>query len=277
MQIFEITKKYERQILFTVFIFGIIGIFWSFLADFGIGESGYNFLGKTKKITLSPEEPVTQTFTAHENNLSQIHFVMNNANIKNDGYLELQLMDGTCHDTITTKRFHSKPNKQGTYSIFEFAPIANSKDTRYCFSATYFSAENRKGEKPYLSATDVSDPLFSDRTLTDSNKNRVYPNQTLFLRPVYTSGSLIKDISELLYLNSSHFFSRKQLSFSSSAVFLSEHYFSPFVLFKSKTTNNFDSTITQLSFEVPTVKASSPQIKTRHRGRLPKSPGPQSP
>lgn len=198
MQIFEIAKEYEKQVLFTVFLFGIIGIFWSFLSDFGIGESGYNFLGKTKKITLSPEEPVTQAFTAHENNLSQIHFVMNNANIKNDDYLEFQLMDGTCHDTITTKRFHSKPNKQGTYSIFEFAPIANSKDTRYCFSATYFSAENRKGEKPYLSATDVSDPLFSDRTLTDSNKNRVYPNQTLFLRPVYTSGSLIKDISELL-------------------------------------------------------------------------------
>lgn len=198
MKIPEITKKYEKEILFTVFLIGVVAIFWTFLASFGLGESGYNFLNKTKKVTLSPGAPVTQTFTAHENNLSQVRFVMGNVILENNDFLEFRLLNETCSDTIAVKKYDTKPNEQGAYTVFAFPAIPDSLEKTYCFSATYLSDENRKGEKPYLSATDVPDPIFSDRTLTDTNKNRVYPSQTLFLRPAYTSGSLSDDLSHLI-------------------------------------------------------------------------------
>lgn len=198
MKILEITEKYEKEILFTVFLLGIVAIFWTFLSSFGLGESGYNFLGKTKKLTLSPGSPVTQTFTAYENNLSQIRFVMGNVHIQDDDHLEFRLMDETCQNTLASEKFYRKPDEQGAYTIFAFPAIPNSQGKSYCFVATYLSDQNRKGEKPYLSAIDEPDPVFSGRILTDTNKGKIYASQTLFLRPVYTSGSLVSDLWQLI-------------------------------------------------------------------------------
>ncbi len=198
MKILERAKKFEKEILFAIFLLGIVAIFSTFLASFGLGESGYNFLGKTKKVTLSPDAPVTQTFTAHENNLSQVRFVMGNVNLQNDDRIEFRLMTDGCLNTIATSDFHGKPSEQGAYTVFAFPSLTDSLYQYYCLAVTYFSNEDRKGEKPYLSATDVPNPIFSDRTLTDTNKNKVYPGRTLFLRPAYTSGSLTGDFSRLV-------------------------------------------------------------------------------
>jgi hypothetical protein len=186
-------QKYEKQILLAVFLLGIGALFWTFLAHFGLGESGYNFLGKTKKITLSSEAPVSQTFTARQNNLHQVRFVLGNAELYFGERIELRLADETCTHTIASRTLSREPTRQGAFTVFSFPAIANSQGQRYCFIATYFSPENRKGYKPYLSATDEPDPVFSDRTLTDTRKERVYAEQTLFLRPAYTSGSLASD------------------------------------------------------------------------------------
>lgn len=194
----ELIQKYEKQILFAFFLLGIVAIFWTFLAHFGLGESNYNFLGKTKKITLSSESPVSQTFTARQNNLHQVRFVLGNAELYWGERIELRLADETCTHTITSHTFSREPVQQGAFTIFSFPPIADSQDQRYCFVATYFSPENRKGEKPYLSATDKPDPVFSDRTLRDTRKNKVYEHQTLFLRPAYTSGSFLDDVWQLI-------------------------------------------------------------------------------
>lgn len=187
-------RKYEIRILSAVFLMGIIGILWTFFAGFGLAESEYNFLGKTKKITLSPGAPVTQTFSANRNNLTQIRFVLGKADIDRDERFEFRLMDEACRETLAMETLNSKPRSQGAYTIFAFPALADSENKRYCFSVAYFSDENRKGDKPYLSATDNPDSVFSDRILTDTNKNKVYPSQTLFLRPAYTEGSLPNDL-----------------------------------------------------------------------------------
>lgn len=196
---FTLSPTQIRLLLLTGFFTGVVGIFGTFLTNFGLGESGYNFLGKTKKVTLAPGMPVLQTFTAKENNLSQIRFDLRNVNLASGDHIDLTLMDGTCTQILTTTAFTKKPHTQGAYTVFSFPPIPTSRDTRYCFSATYFSDTNRKGEKPYLAATDIPDPVFADRTLTDSNKGKTYAGQTLFLRPAYTSGSLSEDLKGLEY------------------------------------------------------------------------------
>lgn len=188
----------QRFILITLFLLGIIAIFLTFLGGFGLGESGYNFLGKTKKVTLAPGEPVMQTFTAHENNLYQIRVVMGKTDLQGKDTLEFRLLDETCQNELALTTYTDKPNKQGAYTIFSFPAIQNSKGKQFCFVVMYSSEENRKSEKPYLSATDAPDSVFADRTLTDTNKNKVYPSQTLFLRPAYTGGSLTDDLWNLV-------------------------------------------------------------------------------
>ncbi|MBP9751310.1 MAG: hypothetical protein KBD19_00425 [Candidatus Moranbacteria bacterium] len=188
----------SKLLLTTIFLLGIVGIFWTFLSDFGIGESGYNFLGKTKKVTLSPGMPVSQTFTAHENGLHQVRVVLGNASIRRGEHIGFQLKDEACDTEIASISFSGEPGKQGAYTVFPFESISDSMGKRYCFVATYFSDENRKGGKPYLSATDAPDPAFSDRTLVDSNKGKTYESHSLFLRPAYTEGSLRADLGTLL-------------------------------------------------------------------------------
>lgn len=196
-KIVELIKKYEREILFSVFLLGLVGIFLTFLVDFGLGESGYNFVGKTKKITLSPGRPITQTFTAHAPGLHQLRVVLGKSDIRWNESIEFQLMDEACTEAIATTIFTREPRQQGAYTVFSFPPQLASEGRRYCFAATYHAAEDRKGEKPYLSAIDEPEEVFADRTLTDSNKNKIYPSQTLFLRPAYTTGSLRDDIRQL--------------------------------------------------------------------------------
>ncbi len=196
MKIPAVTKKYETMILTTAFLIGLAVIFGTFFADFGLGESGYNFIGKTKKITLSPGEPVTQTFTAHDNGLYQLRIVLGNTDLQQDESIALRLLDGACRETIATD-FRRESRKQGAYTVFSFPVLSDSRDKQYCFSATYDSPENRKGDKPYLSAIDEPDIAFADRTLTDSGKGRTYPSQSLFLRPAYTQGNTLDDIWEL--------------------------------------------------------------------------------
>ncbi|TXH00608.1 MAG: hypothetical protein E6R05_06805 [Candidatus Moraniibacteriota bacterium] len=194
---FKIKSFHSTNVLFTIFTLGIVAILWTFFSQFGLGESGYNFLGKTKKIALSPAKPVTQIFTAHEDNLNQIRFVLGNADIWPTDQLSFELLDQDCQQTLRSATFRHKPLQQGTYTVFSFDPITDSKNQRYCFQAIFTSPSNRKGEKPYLSATQASSPLFADRILTDTNKNKVYPAQTIFLRPAYTQGSVLKNLAAL--------------------------------------------------------------------------------
>lgn len=187
-----------QPLLYGFFALGMIGIFWTFFEDFGIGESGYNFLGKTKKVTLSPGEPVLQTFTARENNIHQIRIVLGNASIRRGEHIEFQLMDETCTKILAAIDFLEEPKKHGAYTIFPFPAIPDSKGKSYCFSTTYFANEKRKEDKPYISATEKPDPAFTDRMFYDSNKGKFYENQTLFFRPAYTRGSLYADLSNFL-------------------------------------------------------------------------------
>lgn len=195
---FQLFRTYSQVTLFTLFLLGVMAIVGTFLYHFGIGESGYNFLGKTKRVTLSTGAPITQTFTAHDNRMHQVQVILRNVHFEWGDTLTFSLLDETCQKAIATTDWNAEPDKQGAYTVFSFDPIADSKDKKYCFSATYFSEKNRKGEKPYLSATDAPDAVFSDRILTDTNKNKVYTSQTLFLRPAYTGGSLTHDLWSLV-------------------------------------------------------------------------------
>lgn len=194
----KLTEKHIRLALMIAFLSGMAAIFLVFLADFGLGESGYNFFGKTKKVTLSPGLPVSQTFTARENGLYQVRVVLGNASISRGEHIEFQLMDEACTKILATVDFPGEPRKQGAYTVFPFPAIPDSGGKRYCFAATYFADENRKGDKPYISATEKPDPTFADRVLYDSNKGKSYESQTLFLRPAYTEGLFHADLGKFL-------------------------------------------------------------------------------
>lgn len=182
-------------------LFGFIAILalfcFYFLKNLAIPESQYNFLNKTKKITLHSGKPVTQTFTALENHLAQIRFAVDNLSFPREASLELTLLDATCSQTLHQQVLTSAPSRQGAYTLFSFSPIADSAGHSYCFRVLYTNHREKKGEKPALLATDEPYQYFNDRILTDQFNEKSYPGQTLFLRPAYSSGSLIKDLAEL--------------------------------------------------------------------------------
>lgn len=200
LQIFsEKIKQYQSKILFGLFLLGCTWVTAHFILSFAIPESGYNFLGTTKTISLAPGKPVIQHFTTRRDNLEQIRLVTGKwDNIQSGEYVLFELADAKCETVIASKRMTQSVQKQGAYTIFPFPIIPHSAGKQFCFRATFVAQEPRTKGKPTLTATNRPDTKFDDRVLVDTNKNKIYKGQTLKLRPAYTNGNLLLDTRELL-------------------------------------------------------------------------------
>jgi len=192
-------ERYRSKILFTLFLFWYAWITAHFLSTFAIPESGYNFLGTTKTVSLAPGKPIIQYFTARQNNLKQIRVITGKwINIQPGEFVLFELADANCETVIASKKMTQSIRKQGTYTIFSFPIIPHSVGKQFCFRATLVAQEPRTKGKPTLAATNHPDPKLNDRVLVDTNKNKIYKGQTLKLRPAYTNGNLLLDTRELL-------------------------------------------------------------------------------
>lgn len=191
---FSITEKHFNIFLSAIFIVGFSMIICIFIDNFGLQESGYNFLGKTKKITLDVNRPVTQTFLAKKDGLNQVRVTIGNSNIQKNERILFELKDASCAYMIASETLDTRTTDLNNYYPFKFPAIQDSLGKMYCFKATFYSDTDRRGDKPYFSATQDPDPIFSDRIITDANKEKSYPSQTIFLRPAYTTGSIASDI-----------------------------------------------------------------------------------
>jgi hypothetical protein len=195
MRQITISVSLITTILALIFVTGLILIIGIFFINFGLQESSYNFLGKTKKITLDVGLPVTQTFTSRRNGMNQIRIPIGNSSLHLQESILFELLDENCATPLAASRFYAWSADWHGYYAFAFPAIPESRDKSYCFRATFSSDKNLKGEKPTIAATQDPEERFSDRVLTDANKNKRYPGQTLFLRPAYTTGTVSGDIS----------------------------------------------------------------------------------
>lgn len=187
--------KNGRGWILALFIVGLLWIFGSFFANLSFPDSSYNFLGATNKVKLDPGKPVTQIFTAKENNLDQVKVVLENTGLRTGEKIDFELMDATCEKMLAQNIYHFYNFSPFIYYRLTFPAIPDSAGQTYCFKVTYFSPFDRGSDRPYLGASEGEQ--FAGWSYTNEGNNRTYENRTLQMRPSYSAGNFLGDLSRL--------------------------------------------------------------------------------
>jgi len=187
--------KNERLWLSIIFIVGLLFIFISLINKLSFPDTSYNFLGTTGKAKLDPGAPVTQVFTAKENNLNQIKVLLENSDMKFGEKIVFSLDDSSCNYTIAEKTYNFLDLSPFIYYRLRFPEIPDSAGRAYCLKITYFSPYDRGSDRPYIGASEGEQ--FTGWSYANSGNGRIYENRTLQMRPSYGTGSFWRDIERL--------------------------------------------------------------------------------
>ncbi len=187
--------KNEKIWILALFVCGLFWIFGSFFVNLSFPDSSYNFPGKTYQVKLDSGKPVTQTFTAKENDLNQIKIVLGNSSLQLGEKIVFELADATCEKTLAQGTYHFYDMSPFIYYHFTFPALSDSLGQTYCFKVTYYSPINRKGDRPYLGASEGEQ--FLGWSYTNAGNPLIYENRTLQMRPAYGTGSFFGDLEQL--------------------------------------------------------------------------------
>src|SRR3989344_1712630 len=187
--------KNERFLLTLLFISGLVWIFGAFFINLSFPDSSYNFLGSSGKAKLDPKKPITQTFTAQENNLNQIKIIVGNFNLTPQESIDFELADVSCESTVAKQSITYLTLDPHIYYHFNFPLIADSAGQTYCLKITYFSPVDRGIKRPYIATSDGEQ--FRGFSYTNEGNQRIYENKTLQMRPSYGTGSVLGDLHQL--------------------------------------------------------------------------------
>lgn len=192
MNLYKLSTS-QKILIGGLFIgFWCIGI--SFVSSLAFSDSNYNFLGKKDRQKLSVDKPISQVFMAQEDGLSEIKYHIGNLNLWPGEALHFELRDSTCTQIITTNSWTLLKLKPSIYTHFHFSRIADSQGKNYCAFITYTSPYDRKSsDVPYINTS-----KFPGRSYTVISKNKVYENETLQIRPAYSSGNFFSDLWRLI-------------------------------------------------------------------------------
>ena len=187
--------KNERFVLGMLFVGGLLLISFSFYNTLSFPDSSYNFLGKSGKAKLDSGKPITQVFTAKENNLDQIKVVIGNFDLIFRERIDFELADPACETVLARQSADFLPPDPQIYYRFNFPAIPDSASQKYCFRVTYFSPVDRGSDRPYLAISEGEQ--FRGQSYYNEGNGRIYENRTLQMRPAYTTGSFPGDFSRL--------------------------------------------------------------------------------
>ncbi len=182
-----------QKILLGAFIIGLGSIILGFVSQLHFPDSDYNFIGKKDRARLTIDKPLAQVFTAEENGLSLVKVSIGGIDLWPSEALTFELRDESCTTILATDSWTPLELKPTNYTRFTFNRIADSAGKKYCVYIVYTSPYDRKSsDAPYINTSE-----FPGRSYTLVTKNKVYENETLQLRPAYTSGNWTSDIWRL--------------------------------------------------------------------------------
>ena len=183
-----------QKILLGAFIIGLGSIILGFSSQLHFSDSDYNFLGNKDRARLAIDKPLSQVFTAQENNLSEVKIHIGGIDLWPGEALVFELRDESCSKTVATDRWTPLEPKPLNYTRFTFNRVPESADNKYCAYITYTSPYDRKSnDAPYINTND-----FDGRNYTSVSKKKIYENETLQLRPAYSTDSYLSDIWRLI-------------------------------------------------------------------------------
>ncbi|MDP3956961.1 MAG: hypothetical protein Q8Q10_00470 [bacterium] len=191
-----ILKIHRSQILLSLlFIGGLLLILFSFYNTLSFPDTSYNFLGASGKAKLDSGKPITQVFTAKENNLNQVKIIGGNFDLMLREKIVFELADSGCEAILASQSANFLTPSPHIYYRFNFPAIPDSAGKKYCFRVTYFSPIDRGDERPYLAISEGE--RFRGQSYINEGNNRIYENRTLQMRPAYTVGSFPGDLGRL--------------------------------------------------------------------------------
>jgi len=148
-------------------------------------------LEKGEKIKMDAGGAV-QTFIASRDGLSGVNILFGGSSIKNGGTLSFALLDETCQKTLREEqRFVTTLNADNSTN-FAFDRISDSAEKTFCLTLNF--APEKGTSKAALFV--IPNTLPQEKlALSINGENR--PTESLALRPVYRSGSIVADLTEL--------------------------------------------------------------------------------
>jgi hypothetical protein len=175
--------------LLLLLAFGICLI--SFLISPALRNNPLPFLGKSGNITLRSQDTVTTSFSATENNLSEIRVYLKTFPKLTDT-LTLKLQDQTCQNTLATSAYSTWRPLVGPYTSFSFAPQKDSLGTTYCLTLSFTSKDS--SQKIKIRTTDHF--FYKDQRYLLRGKEKT--SETIQFIPAYQkkSSDIIKRMSQ---------------------------------------------------------------------------------
>ncbi len=189
-----IFKLTINLILLAVLSAIAVFVFNTFSENISFGDSAFNFYRGKKKAALSPGAPLTQVITAKKNNLSQIKIAFRNMPITEGEEISVQLNDESCNNILTEDSINHLIEPRTFYN-FNFDPIPDSKDKKYCLKILYLSNVIAKEDTPYVLASHA--PNFKGHSYRNEGKQRTYQDRSLAIRPSYSEKSFGDTVTEL--------------------------------------------------------------------------------
>jgi hypothetical protein len=160
-----------------------------------IPDSSFNFEKKDTS-RIYPFFPITQKFSASENNLNQIKIILKNINLQVSDKITLELNNESCNETIAKMDITNTSWRFPIFDRFSFPAISDSRGKTYCLKITYFTknADIKKSDYPEVSLD--SQMLFIqpfENTRPNFNKKA----SSLVMRPAYTNGGILANLTTL--------------------------------------------------------------------------------
>jgi hypothetical protein len=178
-------KHFSSAILILIVL---VGGGASFLSSLSFPDTSYNFLGETKRVELSPGQPVTQVFSAMSDRLERIKIVMGDTHLGLTERIEFALLDATCSVVLRSATRHWYTPEPRIFTSFDFEPLVESAGQRYCLSLTYVSSARQRKDRPFIAASEGG--AFASMSYTDAGKGRTYEHRSLHIRPSYGEATI---------------------------------------------------------------------------------------
>lgn len=170
-------------------------LLFTFFEQLAFPDARIKFLGSSKRVELTPNEPVRQVFLLTQNHFRGFQIFMGDTELSLSERLEFTLLDASCSSVLTQKTVTMLSQSPKRALQFSFDPIVNSKDVSYCLSIRYLPGFTERTKRPFIRATENDD--FQTASYTDLGKNTTYSGRSLQVRPLYASSSLIDRIQTL--------------------------------------------------------------------------------
>lgn len=187
-------KSTIKLILIIMFLSIIAFVFNIFSNDLSATDSNFNFYYGKKKVKLDPYAPVTQIITAKKNNLSQIKIAFRNMPIIEGEKISIQLNHETCNEIIFESIIDHLVEPDSFYN-FNFSPITDSKNKKYCLKIIHQSIEFRGDDRPQILAS--TDPSAKGLSYRNEGNGKTYTDRSLIIKPGYAPDNLREGFIEL--------------------------------------------------------------------------------